>query len=232
MVFLEGHMLVGSQGSIPLETQIDGDGNLQPMWSDDGTIAAVSAGEMGATRKLREWALNEVLPDLNNIASELIDAVNSLHTSGFTLDNNPGGDFFSGSDAHDIDLSALVASDLNAIVTAAGPDSPGDGSIALQMADLQEEHRAALGDSIVGAYATMTALLGLNVQQSDTMAGNQEALVGFLTDQRDSLAGVSLDEEGITMIGAQRAYEAAARVITVVDEMLDQLINRTGMVGR
>ena len=64
------------------------------------------------------------------------------------------------------------------------------------------------------------------------MAGNQEALVGFLTGQRESLSGVSLDEEGITMIGAQRAYEAAARVITVVDEMLDQLINRTGMVGR
>jgi len=232
MVFLEGHMLVGSQGSIPLETQIDGNGNLQPMWSDDGTIAAVSSGEMGATRGLRDWALNEIMPKINDIATELIDAVNALHNSGFTLDNNPGGDFFSGTDAHDINLSALVASDLNAIVTAAGPDTPGDGSIALQMADLQDQERPALGDSIIGAYATMSALLGLNVQQSETMAGNQEALVGFLAGQRDSLAGVSLDEEGVTMIGAQRAYEAAARVITVVDEMLDQLINRTGMVGR
>ena len=77
MVFLEGHMLVGSQGSIPLEVQIDGDGNPQPAWSDDGTIAAVSAGEMGATRGLREWALNDILPELNDIAAELIDAVNS-----------------------------------------------------------------------------------------------------------------------------------------------------------
>jgi flagellar hook-associated protein 1 FlgK len=50
--------------------------------------------------------------------------------------------------------------------------------------------------------------------------------------QRDSGASVSLDEENISLLSNQHAYQAAARVMTAVDEALDVLINRTGLVGR
>ena len=49
---------------------------------------------------------------------------------------------------------------------------------------------------------------------------------------RESVAGVSLDEEMSNLIKFQHAFEAAARMISVIDQMLDTLINRTGMAGR
>jgi flagellar hook-associated protein 1 FlgK len=64
------------------------------------------------------------------------------------------------------------------------------------------------------------------------MAANQALVVGHLENRRESVSGVSLDEEATDMIRFQHAYQAAARVITAVDEMLDLLINRTGLVGR
>ena len=64
------------------------------------------------------------------------------------------------------------------------------------------------------------------------LADNQRAMSTQVDSAREQLAGVSLDEETVNMVLAQHSYEAAARVMTTVDEMLDTLINRTGMVGR
>ena len=62
------------------------------------------------------------------------------------------------------------------------------------------------------------------------LAANQAALTTQVDGAREQLAGVNLDEETVTMLQAQRAYEAAARVMTTVDSVLDTLINRTGLV--
>jgi flagellar hook-associated protein 1 len=53
-----------------------------------------------------------------------------------------------------------------------------------------------------------------------------------LKSQRDSLTGVSLDEEAANLVKSQRAYEAATRLMTVIDQMLDTIINNMGIVGR
>jgi flagellar hook-associated protein 1 FlgK len=53
-----------------------------------------------------------------------------------------------------------------------------------------------------------------------------------VNNSRDAVAGVNLDEEMTNMMSYQHAYSAASRLVTAVDEMLDQLINRTGLVGR
>jgi flagellar hook-associated protein 1 FlgK len=74
--------------------------------------------------------------------------------------------------------------------------------------------------------------LGINTQEAERMALNQEMLVGQQLNRREVLSGVSLDEEMTNMIMFQHAYNAAARAITTMDEMLDVLINRVGIVGR
>jgi flagellar hook-associated protein 1 FlgK len=57
-------------------------------------------------------------------------------------------------------------------------------------------------------------------------------LTAQVDSSRESLSGVSIDEEMVHLLAAQRGYEGAARVLTTVDSMLDTLINRTGLVGR
>lgn len=64
------------------------------------------------------------------------------------------------------------------------------------------------------------------------MVENQETLLNQLELRRQETAGVSLDEEAINMIKSQHAYNAAARYITVVDEALEVIVNRLGLVGR
>lgn len=64
------------------------------------------------------------------------------------------------------------------------------------------------------------------------MVENQENLIGELDDKRQSVSGVSLDEEMTNMIRYQHAYNAAARFINAIDEQLELVVNRLGLVGR
>jgi flagellar hook-associated protein 1 FlgK len=81
-------------------------------------------------------------------------------------------------------------------------------------------------------YAGLVGKIGTAASQSTEMAANQQLVVDQLTTQVEQVSGVSLDEEATDMIRFQHAYQAAARVITVMDEMLNTLINNTGLAGR
>jgi flagellar hook-associated protein 1 FlgK len=77
-------------------------------------------------------------------------------------------------------------------------------------------------------YAQQISSLGVDTSTAKSQAANQLVLVNQLTKQREQVSSVSLDEETTNMIKFQHAYQAAARVINVVDSMLDTLINHTG----
>jgi flagellar hook-associated protein 1 FlgK len=74
--------------------------------------------------------------------------------------------------------------------------------------------------------------IGTASAQASEMLKNQQLVVNQLTTRVQEVSGVSLDEEATDMIRFQHAYQAAARVITTMDEMLNTLINGTGLVGR
>jgi len=114
----------------------------------------------------------------------------------------------------------------------------GDGSNALALAQLKHELTMVLpgNEQPTGTfedyYRAVIGQLGVAGQEARRMVENQELLVSQLQNNRESVSGVSLDEEMVNMIRFQHAYSAAARLVTVIDEMLDRIINRTGLVGR
>ena len=81
-------------------------------------------------------------------------------------------------------------------------------------------------------WRAMTASVGVLTQESHRMVSNQKMLLGQLENKKESLSGVSLDEEMTNMIKFQHAYNAAARFITTIDAALDVIVNRMGLVGR
>ncbi len=81
-------------------------------------------------------------------------------------------------------------------------------------------------------WRSMAATVGVKSQEAARMVTNQTNLLSELENKRQNLSGVSLDEEMTNMIKFQQAYNAAARHITAIDELLDVLINRLGVVGR
>ncbi len=85
------------------------------------------------------------------------------------------------------------------------------------------------GVTIEGAYGNIVTIIGISKEHADNMVDNQEVLLQQLEMHRESTSGVSIDEEISDLIKYQKAYEANARVISVLTEMLDTLINRTGV---
>lgn len=111
-------------------------------------------------------------------------------------------------------------------------DASGDNAILLAN-NLQSDVSATLGNTSLNSYySSFIGALGVQSQDAQRTTDNQTSLVSQLSTLRDSTSGVNMDEEMTNMITFQKGYEAAARVLTTMDDMLDKLINSTGMVGR
>jgi len=125
----------------------------------------------------------------------------------------------------------------NQVITIDGGDlgvrltlsSPAANSLAVALAGVHGQTVSTQGPSTVGdQYAQEVAAIGVLAATARGQSTNQEVLVSHLERQREEVSGVSIDEEATHLIQYQHAYQAAARVISVMDSMLDTLINRTG----
>lgn len=119
-------------------------------------------------------------------------------------------------------------------IAAAGDDGsgvypgPGNNDNAILIAGLQSFDYAVEGATYTDYFASTISELGSRSQEVRRLVANQAVLLEQLDVQRESIRGVSLDEEATNLITYQRIYEGAARVTQVIDSTLDTLINRTG----
>jgi len=102
--------------------------------------------------------------------------------------------------------------------------APGLNDVATRIAAL----RSSAG---VEQYKALVGKVGGDVAAITRVESSVTSLAGALQDRRDAVAGVSTDEEMADLVRFQRGYQASARMLSTIDEMLDQLINRTGRVG-
>ena len=197
---------------------------------------------------------DDVIPNYQNkvslLAQTIVEEVNTLHRAGFGLDKNTGRDFFTVTNpladfsAQNMQVNPDIVKNINFIAAAVGvedPDDPtadpavyqGDNSNALAIARLKNKLTMSNGvASFDDFYMSTIGQVGVQGQETHQMVENTRYLLEQLVNQRESVSGVSLDEEMTNMIKYQHAYAAAARVITAMDEMLDVLVNRLGMAGR
>jgi flagellar hook-associated protein 1 len=109
-------------------------------------------------------------------------------------------------------------------VQASSTGAAGANELALTIAGLR-------GGAAEQAYATLVERVGSGVQGAQNEQTNFQTMLNAVADQRQSVSGVSLDEEMTNLIGFQRGYQASARTLTAMDSMLEQLIEHTGVVG-
>jgi flagellar hook-associated protein 1 FlgK len=240
-VFLGGSTLV--RGSHAESLEVVTGANLDPpldtmglsktelRWSLDGYPVAGLSGTAAATLA----GINETVPaylhELDGVAASVVSSVNSLHTTGHGLDvvNDVNLEFFdsTGVTAATMRVSTDVAGQPSRIALAAGTGGALDGSLAQQIAALTE---SATGPDAL--HRTMIGRLSIDVSTAAGRSAVQTKIADQASADRQSVIGVSLDEEMTNLVATQHAFEAASRVLTAVDEMLDTLINRTGTVGR
>jgi len=194
-----------------------------------------------------------MLNKLDDMASAFADAFNTAHKQGTTLTksdpNDPnssyvqGGDFFTIGNTTDSKITAAniqVSKTLGINDIAASKTSiAGDGSNASSLADVLKVNTITIGtgagavtSTIDSYYQGIIGGMGVNAQQADRLTSNTQTLVDSVNQNRLSVSSVSLDEEMTDMVKFQHAYNASARMITAIDEMLDKIINSMGVVGR
>ncbi len=217
---------------------LTGAGSLDDAVTDPPTIrwgtveVSVESGAAAGHLATLRTDLPDLSTKLDGVAQGLSDSVNAVHTGGFTLGGSAGGTFFSGVTARTITLTSTSTDDL-AISTAPGVV---DGANAMKLGDLAKDQNSSTvlggGPSPLQQWRSLTTGLGGQVDNLNSAIKVQSSVVTTADDAVESNAGVSLDEEMSNLLAFQRAYQASARVITTVDEMMDTLINKTGLVGR
>ncbi len=207
-------------------------------WTNPGGTAALDGGELaGALSVLapadKGGAIAEAAASYNSFASDLARIVNEVHRDGQLPDDasgNPGAtgqNFFTIGPAGSEALGIKGPADIGGIAL----KLPNKGALDTSVADRLSQLGTGAGspDKIWSGIVTGIGVQSRAAQQHEalTSAAQASALTG-----RASQTSVSLDEENVSLLTNQHAYQAAARVMTAVDEALDVLINRTGLVGR
>lgn len=203
---------------------------LQIQFSRDGQTAQITEGEISGLLAARDGYIPDTIDRLNALASEFINQVNALHRTGFTLGGAAGGDFFvAGGDAQTIAVDPAILSDAGNIAASSTSGAVGNGNIARAIANLENTKFMDGGASTAESYHQTTILqIAQAAQQAHADATTRESVLTQLRTQRQRLSGINLDEELINLIRFQRAFEANARLLTVVDSMMDTVINRMG----
>jgi flagellar hook-associated protein 1 FlgK len=177
-------------------------------------------GEVGARSELLTSTLPSYLTGLAAVAKDLADGTNAQHQAGYDASGAAGGPVFSYDPADVLGTLAVAITDPAKV---AASSVPGGGL------DAGNADTLATGPGVEGSYQRLVTGLGSTVAESKRRADNQQVLTSQVDAARDQLGGVDLDEEMVNMLAAQHAYEAASRVMTTLDSVLDTLINRTGM---
>lgn len=187
--------------------------------------------------------LPEMINKLNDMAKAFAEEFNKIHKSGTDLKGEQGLDFFVRKDtldpanitAQNIYVSKTIQDNPNLIAasdSAIGTAEPGNGKKALELANMKFKALTELDDVSVQSYFEgLIGQLGVDGQQAARLTYNAATLQQAVQERRDSVSSVSLDEEMTNMITFQQAYNANARMITVVDETLDKIINGMGRAG-
>lgn len=173
------------------------------------------------------------MDNLDLLANTLRTQVNSLHRTGLNRLGNTNVDFFNDgtpqTGAVDFDLSAAVKANPDEIATGTSGD-PGDNGLALSLSLLRSQTLSALGSRTFGEYFIGIATkLGQDGTRAQGEQSTAESVVTQVENQRQSISGVSLDDEMASMLRFQRSYQAAARLLSVLDQVTEDLL---GMVRR
>ncbi|MGF9857309.1 flagellar hook-associated protein FlgK [Priestia endophytica] len=174
-----------------------------------------------------------MIDQLDQIALTLTTEFNNIHGNGYKQDGEKGSDFFTFSSENassTITLSDDIMKSTDNIAVGAEGNKKSDGGNAAKLAELLNPNVGK--GTIRSAYSEMIGEIGVKVQNANRLKENSENVRDLLSTKRDSVSSVSLDEEMTNMIKFQHAYNAAARSMTVMDEMLDRIINNMGVVGR
>lgn len=216
-------------------------------WSTGAKINQEAlGGELGGLIDIRDNISGDkkgvpyYMDQINKFANAFVTKFNESHRKGYGLGKNTNGvDFFdpTGLSARSIKISDAIDKDVNLIAAAGLPGgASSDNQNLMELNNLFDKgFELPIGSGVnlkpKEFMNSMISNLGVDAQAAIRLGENQGYLLDEIDGQRMSISGVHLDEEMSNMVKFQHAYNASARMITTMDEMIDVIINRMGRVG-
>jgi flagellar hook-associated protein 1 FlgK len=190
----------------------------------------IKGGKLGALLDARDKTVSTILNRLDDMAYNLTEAVNEVHSQGVTLEGTRSVAFFKPMyqrerAAEFLSLSNEVKASVNNIATAIEQNSPGDNRVAIAISRLQNEKLMDDGFSTLDEwYNGLVSDVGVATARNHFALNQQKDIMTQLTKVRDQISGVSIDEETANLLQYQHAFDASAKVIQVADDLLKTVL--------
>jgi flagellar hook-associated protein 1 FlgK len=222
-----GAVLVsGDQSYAMSTTQVGGVTHLLAGTSSQDVTSGLSGGALGGILAARDQQIPAFKSALDNLAYSIGKQMNNVNALGLDGYGNPGGALFTvPSTAPGAAAQIQVATtDPQKIAAAAvGEGATGNGN-ALQLANVATLSLIS-GQTASGFFSSLLAQIGNATAGAASDNTAQQTILTQLTSQRNALSGVSLDEEAANLTNYQRAYQAAAKVFSIADEIMSSALN-------
>ncbi len=185
----------------------------------------ISGGKLAGLIEIRDTTAAGYLNSLDTLASTLISTVNSLHRQGFDATGNLGLDFFNpATKAEDMVVSSAIAADTSKIAGSATVN--GDGENAKLISAVRDSMLLSGGTATINGYfSALVGRLGQDTADANIGFDRQQAILNQFESQKETVSGVSLDEEMLSLTKLQMGYNAAGRLLTTVNDMIDILFD-------
>jgi flagellar hook-associated protein 1 len=252
-IAIEGHMLVESGRYEQIATVPDPNNNgyAKLVWKGTNDDFLSTKGSLMSMIESRDVLFEDFGNKLNNFVIGVAEAVNAIHITGYGTKDNVHRYFFvneANNSGTGINLSNIAFNpQLNEYDNIAAGEEDGnveDNRIALKIAGLRlneyfsdagyedETNAANRKYNFDEFYRNIIGDLGNKGLEASTSVDAQKLLVDQLDYRRQSVSAVSLDEEMSNLIKFEHSYNAATRIVNAIDEMLETIVNKTGLVGR
>jgi flagellar hook-associated protein 1 FlgK len=221
--------LVERKNTIRLGISERGDNNVvvsDVTFGIGGRVLKITGGKLGGLLEARDTTAPAYLARLDEIAKTVVEEVNQVHRTGFDQNGVAAGDFFDPDKTTAASMEVLDAIRSDTTLIAASADgTPGNGAIALAIADLRLAGIFGTeGASSEEYYSSLIADLGIEAERVLQNKDTENLLLTEIETRRESVKGVSIDEETTNLIASQHAYQAAVKMVTVIDELMETVL--------
>ena len=205
----------------------DGNGYHSAVSASGNVSLNLTSGKIAGAMDARDGAVADLRGNLDSLASELITRVNTLHQTGYDLSGNNDNtlSFFTGTGASDINVNGTLKDDPRKMQMSGASGEVGDNTIARSIANLNQSQYANLNNmNFTEHFGNTVSSFGQELSLVNVQLNDQLAVQNMLEQQRDSVQGVSIDEEVANLVIYQRAFQASARLISTMDTLMGEVM--------
>ncbi len=228
-IFSGGYLLVSDTKQNELSVSFNSDSAVQSaavVFKDSNFEPEIEGGTLAGMMDTFNNKIPSYLDSLDTLAVNVAEKVNELHAAGYNVAGTTGVNFFDDgvSGASSFRMNAAIVEDPTLIATRAATEGVGSNSVAESIFNLQFD-TIVENQAPSDFFTNLLSVIGSDIDNASFLRESQELITQNLQNQKDQVAGVSLDEEMTKLVQYEQAYQAAAKIINTVDQMLETVLS-------